>query len=87
MTEFESRVCGIPCIIRVKYWEVYIPAQRSGPPERCYPEEGGEGDWEILDRKGRPAVWLERKMTQSDHNRLDREIFNHMENQNEYDHH
>jgi hypothetical protein len=80
MTEFESRVCGIPCIIRVKYWEVYFPAQVSGPPERCYPEEGGEGDWEILDRRGRPAPWLERKMTPNDHDRLDREIFNHMEN-------
>ena len=85
MTEFESRVCGIPCIIRVKYWEVYIPAQRSGPPERCYPEEGGEGEWEILDRKGRPAPWLERKMTENDHDRMNREIFNHMEKQHEPD--
>jgi hypothetical protein len=83
VTEFESRVCGIPCIIRVKYWEVYIPAQRSGPPERCYPEEGGEGDWEILDRKGRPAAWLEKKLTESDRQRIDAEIFNHMEKQDE----
>ena len=80
MTEFESRVCGIPCIIRVKYWEVYIPAQRSGPPERCYPAEGGEGAWEILDRNGRPAAWLERKMTDDDRYRIDEEVFNHMEN-------
>jgi hypothetical protein len=87
MTEFESRVCGIPCIIRVKYWEVYIPAQRSGPPERCYPSEGGEGNWEILDRRGRPAAWLERKLTGDDRERIDTEVFNHMENQNEYDHH
>jgi hypothetical protein len=83
MSEFASRICGIPCIIRVKYWEVYIPAQRSGPPERCYPEEGGEGDWEILDRRGRPAAWLERKLTGDDRERIDTEVFNHMENQDD----
>jgi hypothetical protein len=87
MTEFESRVCGIPCIIRVTDWEAYVPAQTSGPPERCYPSEGGEGHWEILDRKGRPAAWLERKLTGDDRERIDAEVFNHMENQNEYDHH
>jgi hypothetical protein len=52
---------------------------------RCYPEEGGEGEWEILDRNGRPAPWLERKMTENDHDRMSREIFNHMENQYEHD--
>ena len=83
MTEFESRVCGIPCIVRVKYWEVYVPAQRSGPPERCYPEEGGEGDWEILDRNGRPAPWLDNKLTDDDRYRIDTEVFNHMENEHD----
>jgi hypothetical protein len=85
MTEFESRVCGIPCIIRVTDWEAYIPAQTSGPPERCYPSEGGESNWEILDRKGRPAAWLERKLTGDDRERIDTEVFNHMENRDEHD--
>jgi hypothetical protein len=85
MTEFESRVCGIPCIIRVTDWEAYVPAQTSGPPERCYPPEGGEGNWEILDRRGRPAAWLERKLTGDDRERIDTEVFNHMEKQHEPD--
>ena len=80
MTEFESTVCGIPCIVRVKYWDAYVPAQTSGPPERCYPSEGGEGAWEILDRKGRPAPWLDNKLTDDDRYRIDTEVFNHMEN-------
>ena len=85
MSEFETRVCGIPCIVRVKYYEVYIPAKVSGPPEHCYPEEGGEGEWEILDRRGKPAPWLERKMTPADDDQLNREIFNHMEsNRDDY---
>ena len=83
MNEFESTCCGIPCIVRVTDWEAYVPAQTSGPPESCYPPEGGEGEWEILDRKGRPAPWLERKLTGDDRERIDTEVFNHMENQND----
>jgi hypothetical protein len=80
VTEFASTVCGIPCIVRVTDWEAYVPAQTSGPPERCYPSEGGEGNWEILDRRGRPAAWLERKLTGDDRERIDTEVFNRMEN-------
>ncbi len=79
MTEFDTRVCGIPCIVRVTYWEPYLPAKTYGPPENCYPAEGGEGDWEILDTRGRPAPWLERKMTDRDRNLLSEEVFNRME--------
>ncbi len=83
MSEFETRVCGIPCIVRVLSWDYYVPAKVSGPPEYCYPSEGGEGEWEILDRNGRPAPWLERKMTDRQRNELEEEIFNHMENQHD----
>ncbi len=79
MIEFDTRVCGIPCIVRVTYWEAYIPAKISGPPENCYPAEGGEGDWEILDTRGRPAQWLEKKMTDRDHKLLSQEVFERME--------
>lgn len=80
MTEFDTTVCGIPCIVRVTYWEAYDPGCTSGPPERCYPAEGGDGEWEILDRNGRHAPWLENKMTERDKQILARKIFNYMEN-------
>jgi len=83
MTEFESTVCGIPCIIRVTYWESYRPPYLGGAPENCYPSEGGEGEWEILDRNGRPAPWLEAKMTDSERVDLDDEVFEYMESQND----
>lgn len=79
MSEFESTVCGIPCIIRVLSWEPHLPAKVSGPPEYCYPAEGGYGDWEILDRRGRPAPWLEKKLTDKERTRIDAEVFNCME--------
>jgi len=79
MSEFETRVCGIPCIVRVLSWEPYVPAKVSGPPEHCYPAEGGCGEWEILDTRGRLAPWLENKMTDKDHRLLSEKVFNHME--------
>ena len=80
MSEFECTCCGIPCIIRVLSWESFRPAYIGGPPENCYPEEGGQGDWEILDRKGRPAPWLETKMTPKERVRIDEKVFEYMEN-------
>ncbi len=79
--EFEARCCGIPCLVRVTYWEPYRPACVDGPPEYCYPAEGGQGDWELLDVRGRRAVWLERKLdgNRSEERRLAREVFNFME--------
>ena len=79
MTEIETTVCGIPCIVKVLSWEPYVPAKVSGPPEDCYPAEGGYGNWELLDRKGRAAPWLEAKMTEQDRRVLEEELFNRME--------
>jgi hypothetical protein len=84
MSEFESNVCGIPCIIRVTHYDYYQPAFISGPPENCYPAEGGCGDWEVLDRRGRPAPWLERKLTDRERSRIDDEVFEHMECDDDY---
>ena len=79
MTEFESRVCGIPCIVRVLDWEPFVPMYTGGHPDNWMPEEGGHGSWEMLDRRGRPAPWLERKMTQAEQDRIYSEVFDKME--------
>lgn len=79
IAEIEARVCGIPCLIGLIDYEAYLPAYVSGPPDRCYPAEGGSGSWEILDSRGRPAPWLEKKMTAKDHDEVDEIVFNYME--------
>jgi hypothetical protein len=68
---FEARVAGIPCQIAVTAHEEYVPARTWGPPEDCYPAEGGFSEYRILDRNGYLAEWLERKAYDLD---LDDEI-------------
>ena len=80
IAEIEHRVCGIPCIIGVTDYEGYTPAYTSGLPENCYPAEGGSGDFEILDRKGYRAKWLEKKLTARDEDAIQELIYEHTEN-------
>ncbi|CAB4154825.1 hypothetical protein UFOVP652_34 [uncultured Caudovirales phage] len=84
MTEISATCCGIPCIIRVTNWEGYVPAFICADPGHSSPAEGGYGDWEILDRNGRPAAWLESKMDLQERARIEHTIFNHMENIDDY---
>jgi hypothetical protein len=79
IAEIETTVAGIPCLIGVTDYEAYTPAYISGPPENCYPAEGGYGDYEILDRKGYRALWLERKITSRVESEIQESIFNHFE--------
>jgi hypothetical protein len=71
MTEFEHRIAGIPCIIRILHAEPFRAGFFSGPPEHCYPDEGGLIVWEVLDRKGRRAPWLERKADEKEMRRIE----------------
>ena len=70
---FPSTVNGIPCQIQVTYAKEEVPAQIWGPPEKCSPSEPAEFDFEVLDRRGRPAKWLERYLTDADTERLEEE--------------
>lgn len=36
-----------------------LPAQLSGPPERCYPEEPAEFDFTSCEVEDVPGVWLD----------------------------
>ena len=60
---FETRICGIPCQCEVLMYH-NDPGRTYGPPENCYPPEF-EFEYQILDRKGYRAEWLERKITDS----------------------
>lgn len=81
MREFESTVSGIPCIIRVTEY-TDIPASISGPWENSFPAEF-EFEFEVLTIKGKPAAWLERKLTDADNYRLVDEFIEWMRKRND----
>lgn len=79
LAEIETKVCGIPCIVGVIGYEDYKPAHISGRPEECYTAEGGYGEYNILDRRGYRAKWLERKITSCVDDEIQESIFNYFE--------
>lgn len=75
MMEFESHVAGIPCIIKAT--RLFQPP--SGRPlMMCEsPDEAfgiDEIEFEVCDRKGYPAAWLEAKLTKNDRWRIEEEV-------------
>ena len=74
MDLFESTVAGIPCRIEVTHyvgptdWRQHTFAG-AGPGD-CDPPQDEEFEYQVLDRKGYPAPWLERKLTHEDAQRF-----------------
>ena len=72
IAEIEHRVAGIPCLIGV------ITYDRE---KQTWDEPGyTDMEWDILDRRGRPAAWLERKVTDKEQSSIEEAIYQHMEN-------
>jgi hypothetical protein len=75
-------VQGIPCLASVTHFKKQ-PAF-SGPANACESDEDYFGfiecEFEILDRNGRPAAWLVRKLTDRDVKSIERAIASSMAN-------
>ena len=67
--QFEHRVAGIPCQIGVTHFFRQAPWKGSAHTAPSDMDYYGytEMEYDILDRRGRPAAWLESKMTDADH--------------------
>ena len=61
---FDTRIAGIPCQIGVTYFH-YQPPWR-GSAQTCDSDWDYYGytelEYDVLDRRGRPATWLEKKI-------------------------
>lgn len=68
---FDSRISGIPCQIKVGTYISYKPMKvygtRHGDADAPVPPDM---EFEVLDRKGYKATWLEKKLTADDDARL-----------------
>jgi hypothetical protein len=74
IAEIETRVAGIPCIIGVSYYN-RVEGSYSYHAASDWDYHGyTEADWDVLDRRGRAAPWLAKKLTSDDESRIEREI-------------
>lgn len=64
--QFDTKVNGIPCICKVTHYSPYKPMRITGPGMGdCDPPEYEEFEFELLDRKGYSAPWLQKKVTRA----------------------
>lgn len=71
--EIEHRIAGIPCLIGVIYFA--SEAQTWDDPGSV------DAEWEVLDRRGRPAPWLERKVDSKEEDAIFEAVCREMEDQ------
>lgn len=68
--KFDTKVSGIPCQCEVTSYRPGVPARVTGAWEDCYPAEPEEFEYRILTMRGKPAAWLQKKITEADDIRL-----------------
>ena len=67
----EARIQGIPCLIDVHRCLVVKGSfSRNAPSDLDY-YGYSEIEYTVCDRRGRPAPWLERKMTDTDRSNIE----------------
>jgi len=75
--DLTTTVSGIPCSVVITSYSGAKPWKQhtfsgAGPGD-CDPPEEEAIEWHLVDRKGYYAPWLERKLTNSDNLRIERE--------------
>lgn len=70
----KTHIDGIPCTVAYTVRGKYVPAKIHAPPEFCHEAEYPEVEFTVCDRNGRPAPWLEKKMSYADQQRIEAEI-------------
>jgi hypothetical protein len=72
IAEIETRVAGIPCIVGVTHFESVAGDSRADSDWDYYGYT--ESEWEVCDRRGRPAPWLAKKLTSKIEAEIEAEI-------------
>ena len=79
IAEFETKVAGIPCMIGVIRFDSEAGSYSHNAPSDVDYYGYTESEWDLLDRRGRPAPWLDRKLTREMVEQVEREIKTHFE--------
>ena len=72
IAEIETTVAGIPCIIGVTEYSSVAGDSRADSDWDYYGYT--ESEWEVCDRRGRPAPWLAKKLTGEDESEIEKQI-------------
>jgi len=72
--EIETTIAGIPCLIGVTHYECVRGSYSYNAASDMDYYGYNDAEWEVLDRKGYKAAWLERKVTDADTRRIEAEI-------------
>lgn len=78
-----TRITGIPCQVEVTRFYHGRPARLHGHPDTWAPPEYEEINFQVLDRRGRPAPWLEEKLDAQDRVRIERELSDYIKRERE----
>lgn len=75
----KTRIAGIPCQVELVSYNYYKPQPWNDASDLDF--YGGFDDivFRVLDRRGNPAPWLERKLTQGDISRIENELIVNLE--------
>lgn len=76
IAELEARVAGIPCLVAVYEYHKGSGSMYTAPSDMDF---YGWSEWGLLDQRGRPAHWLEAKLTDADRDRIEVMIQEEME--------
>ncbi len=71
LAHFNSEIQGIPCKIKVTHYQPEEPMVWDGLMEDSSPGAPSEVEFHVLDTKGNPAPWLERKIDDKDLERIE----------------
>ena len=82
IAEIESRVAGIPCMIGVTHFDCVRGSYSYNAASDMDYNGWTEFTFDVLDRRGRVAGWLEKKLTFADTERLEEEAAAYFEAQN-----
>ena len=78
IAEIKARVAGIPCIIGVTYFDNVIGSYSYHAASDLDYHGYTDIEFDLLDRKGRLAPWLERKLDNIERERIEQLIYDHM---------
>lgn len=74
----ESSIAGIPCLIEITYFKKVAGDTSTWASDWDY-YGYTESEWNVRDRKGYPAAWLEKKLTDYERENIESEIEEFME--------